>query len=276
MAGLVGAELAEHGATEQVDVADRIQDLVDHELVGVAQPVLVEYPVVVEHDGVVHAAAERQVALAQRLDIAQKTERARAAHFLQEGRRRKVDARVLAELVEHRVIEIHLEVHLESVERPKFGPLVAVFDTHRFPDADEFLRRILFLDAGGLQQEHERAGAAVHDRHFRGGQVDDDVVDAEACKCRHQVLDGRNLDAVPDQRRAQHRFADEQRIGRNVDRLVEIDAAEQDAGIFRGRPQRHVHLFAGVQTDAGGANGSLECTLSQHRYSVWPGIRLKT
>ena len=43
----------------------------------------------------------------------------------------------------------------------------------------EALRRVLLGDAGGLEQEHERAGAAIHDRHFRRIHLDDGVVDAE-------------------------------------------------------------------------------------------------
>ena len=46
---------------------------------------------------------------------------------------------MLAQLVEYGVIEVHLEVDLEAVERHQFGPLVAVLDLDRALDADETL-----------------------------------------------------------------------------------------------------------------------------------------
>src|SRR5687768_17970871 len=76
VARLVAVERADEAVPEQVQVADRIEDLVLDELVLVAQAVLVEDPIVVEHDRVVHRAAQREVALAQHLDVAHEAERA--------------------------------------------------------------------------------------------------------------------------------------------------------------------------------------------------------
>ena len=44
----------------------------------------------------------------------------------------------------------------------------------------------------------------------------------------------------------------------------EIDAAEHDAGIGRGRTQREIDLLAGVQADAGGADHVLQRALLDH------------
>ncbi len=65
----------------------------------------------------------------------------------------------------------------------------------------------LLLDAGGLEQEHERRGAAVHDRHLGGREIDERVVDAEPGHRRQQVLDGADLRVVVLERRAEHRLA---------------------------------------------------------------------
>src|SRR6185295_13853823 len=60
--GLVAAELADEAVAEKIEVTDRIEDLVLHELVLVAQAVFVEHAEVVEHDRVVEVAAEREIA----------------------------------------------------------------------------------------------------------------------------------------------------------------------------------------------------------------------
>ena len=61
--------------------------------------------------------------------------------------------------------------------------------------------------------------------------------------------------------------ADQQRVGRYVNRWLEIDAAEIDAGVLGSRPQGHVDLLAGVQADTGRPDSRLERTLSQHSHS---------
>ncbi len=98
--------------------------------------------------------------------------RARLISFRKEVVEKSIDARC-AMPVEDRVLEIDLEVDAEAVVRLEAHPLVAVLDLDALAHADEALRRVLLLDAGRLQQEHERRGAAVHDRHFGRGQVDE-------------------------------------------------------------------------------------------------------
>ncbi len=126
------------------------------------------------------------------------------------------------------------------------------------------LARVLLGDAGGLQQEHERTGRAVHDRHFRRGQVDVGVVDAQAGQRRHQVLDRLDLGRAAAQAGAQHGLGDQVGARGYFDHRVEIDAAEHDAGIHRGRAQGEEHLLAAVQAHAGGADHVLEGALAQH------------
>ena len=45
---------------------------------------------------------------------------------------------------------------------------------------------------------------------------------------------------------------------------IKIDAPEHDAGVRRGRTQREIDLFSGVQPDAGGANDVLQRALLDH------------
>jgi hypothetical protein len=162
------------------------------------------------------------------------------------------------------MIERDAEIHFEAVERGELSPLVAVLDADLATDADEAFRRVLLFNARRLQQKHEWTGASVHDRDLRSGKVDDHVVDAEPGEGRHQMLNRRHLDAVLHERGAEHRFAHELRIGRNVHRPVEIDAAEHDARVLGRRAQGHVDLLPRVQPDAGGAYRRLQSALSQH------------
>ncbi len=121
------------------------------ELVLVAQSVLVEDAVIIENDGIVQVAAEREIARAQAFQIAHEAEGPRAAHFAQERRRREVHGSDLRMLLERRVIEFDLEIDLEAVVGVETRPLVAVLDLQTFENPDEALRRLLFLDARGLQ-----------------------------------------------------------------------------------------------------------------------------
>ncbi len=117
MTRLVGAQFADEAVSQEIDIADGIKNFVNDEFIGVAQPVFVEDSVIVEHDRIIHTAPEREISLAQCFDIAQETEGARAAHFLEERCRRKIDSGLLGNLVEYRMIELDLKVHFEPIER---------------------------------------------------------------------------------------------------------------------------------------------------------------
>ena len=55
---------------------------------------------------------------------------------------------------------------------------VVIQGCRRAQHAQEALGRVLQRDAGALEQEDERRRRAVEDRHFLGGDVDDEVVDS--------------------------------------------------------------------------------------------------
>ena len=120
------------------------------------------------------------------------------------------------------------------------------------------------MDAGRLDQEHERTGAAIHDRHFGGGQLDDRVVDTQAGQGRQQVLDRLDLDRVLNQTGAKLGVADQIGPCRDFHGSILIKAAKHDAGIGAGRQQGHIDLAATVQTHASGADGLAQCALLEH------------
>jgi len=63
----------------------------------------------------------------------------------------------------------------------------------------------------------EAGGAAIHDRHFTGIDLDKAVVDVEAAQGRQQVLDGANRHAaVVSEHGAQGQVLDRVDVGRDV------------------------------------------------------------
>ena len=248
----------------QVQVAHRIEDLVADELVGVAQAVVVDHAEFVEHDRVVHRATEAEVALAHEFEIAHETEGARAADFADVALGRELDHRARLRRGNGRMIEFDGEAQAETVVRLETGDLVAVAHFHGLEDADEALGRVLFDDAGRLQQEHEGAGGTVHDRHFGRRQFDVEIVDAQARQRGHQVLDGHRLGALAGQTGAEHGLGHQVGAGGDLDDGIQIDATEHDAGIDRCRAQGQEDLVATVQAHAGGADHVLQGALLGH------------
>ena len=163
------------------------------------------------------------------------------------------------------MVELDREAQAETVVGIETDPLVVLDVLHRLLHAQEAFRRLLFLDAGRLQQKDEGCGAAVEDRDLRGVHIDVEVVDAKPGQRRHQVLDGADLGAAT-LKSGTHPGVDHGiGVAAELDRRVEIDAAEHDAGIGRGRPQHQIDLAATVQTDAGGTDQGLQRALTDHR-----------
>src|SRR6185503_8145703 len=75
MAGLVRAESANDGMAQQVEIADRVEHLVLHELVLVAQTVRVEHTKFVHHDRVVQTAAKAEALSTHGLHVLHEAER---------------------------------------------------------------------------------------------------------------------------------------------------------------------------------------------------------
>ena len=258
-------EESDEAVAEQVQVADGVQHLVLDELVLVPQPVLVEDTVVVHDDGVVEVTAESEVVVAQALQIAHESERPRTADFLHEGGGRKVHRRLAHAPVKGGMVELDRERDLEALERFETRPLVPVLHGYRLPDSDELLGRVLLLDAGRLNQEYERTGAAVHDRHFRCAHVHVRVVDAESRHGREQVLDSGHTDVTAAQRGGERGVPDVLGTCLDLHHDIQIDPAEYDSGIRRSGPERQVDLAATVKSDARGPDDVLQRTLPDHR-----------
>ena len=79
-----------------------------------------------------------------------------------------------------------------------------------------------------------------------------------------QVLDGLHLGAASGNSRRQPRIGHGLGRHRDIDRLRQVDSAEHDARIGRGRPQRELHALTAVQAHANGAGNGFERSLWQH------------
>ncbi|MCY1435615.1 hypothetical protein D9M71_517160 [compost metagenome] len=122
------------------------------------------------------------------------------------------------------------------------------------------------MQAGGLDQEHERTGTAVHDRYFRRRQLDIGVVDAQTRHRREQVLHGIHFDVTLDQGGRHGGFADIRGPRGDFHHGVEVGSAEHDAGIHRSRFQGEVNLLPRVQADTGSPDDVLQGALSDHGF----------
>ena len=174
------------------------------------------------------------------------------------------------------MVEIDAEFNAESVVGLEPGILVTVTDLDGALDTDEAFGTVLFLYPGGLEQEDEGTGTAIHDRYLRGTHIHVGVVDSQPGKGRQQVFHGRHPHVAVDQCGREPSVADVVRAGTNLDRLVEIHATKDDAGIRGRRTQRQVHLVARMQANTGGANHVFECALLDHCLgSLTPESRTK-
>ena len=155
MPGLVRRERREERLAQQIQVADRVEQLVPDEFIGEAQALGVQYAVLVEHHGIVESAAERKAVVAQVLDLVHEAEGARARDFLEVRGLGEIDFHRLRRALDHRMAEIDREGELVPLERLEARPFVAVGHLNPPNDAQEALRRRLLDDAGLLDEQHE-------------------------------------------------------------------------------------------------------------------------
>src|SRR4029079_8057390 len=264
VAGTVRHEVADHRVAAERAIADRVEDLGADELVLEAEGV-VQRAVLPDHDALVERAAEREAALAEHLDFLQEAERPR--------RRDLLDEAVLGDphrprlVADKRVIYATAVVDLEMIGGVERNPLVPLAQRNRPQHLEELLRRRQLLDARLVQHEvDERGGAAVHDRHFRAVQLDDDVVDAERRQGGEQVLD----------RLHRHRFTSQSCRELNASKMrdrcrhfqpAEVGALETDAEVGRRGLERKRDLVAGMKTYSGTGDGATKSALGDHDLS---------
>jgi hypothetical protein len=78
------------------------------------------------------------------------------------------------------------------------------------------------------------------------------------------MFDGGHFDITLVQGRTHRGIADILGMGLDIDRMIQIRAAEDDAGIGQRRPQGHQDFLTRMQSHPRGPNRILECSLIQH------------
>jgi hypothetical protein len=152
------------------------------------------------------------------------------------------------------------------VRRVQRDALVTLRERDRAKDLQVLARRREPLHARFLDQVDEWRGAAIHDRDFRGVQLDDGVVDAEADQCGQQVLHGVHRAGVAGEAGGIVHPGQVLHGGRNL-HVGEIRAAETNPEI-RGRgPEGERDLVTGVKADTRAGNRSPKCPLCDHQAS---------
>ena len=138
---------------------------------------------------------------------------------------------------------------LEVIRGVERDALVAARDRDRAHDLQILPRRLQPLHARFVNDVEERRRAAVHDRHFRRVQLDDDVVDPHADERREQMLD--RLDRHFVARQAGRELNPRQVVHRRGHFVIaQIGATEPDAEISRCGFECEIDLDAGVKTDS--------------------------
>src|SRR3546814_1328608 len=89
---------------QQIQIADRIENLVADKLVVVAQAVVVDDAKIVERHHIVEAGAEAEVIRAQHIEFAHEPKGARARNFLDVIGGREINDRILTGILEHRML----------------------------------------------------------------------------------------------------------------------------------------------------------------------------
>src|SRR5690625_2337176 len=97
--------------------------------------------------------------------------------------------------LDDRMVELDGKIEAETVVRFKPGPAVSVAHLHLLFYANKAFGRVLFGNAGRLDQKNKGAGAAVHDGHLGRAEMNMNVVYAQAGQGRQEMLNGGHPDA---------------------------------------------------------------------------------
>src|SRR5690625_3820437 len=163
--------------------------------------------------------------------------------------------------------------HLKAIKRQETGRFVSIGHRQRFFDSNKLLGGSLLLDARRLNQKYEWPSTAVRNRYFRGAEPGTRVGKAPSRHRGQEVLRRRGFYVTLDQGGGRRGLADVLSFGLYPIHRVEIHPAKDNPGINRRRQKGQINLLACVQSDAGGANGVLKGTLSDH-YCILPTLVL--
>ena len=256
MAGALGDDAALNTPPRQRKVADQVQHLVAHELVGETQrPVL--HAVLRENDRALGRRAADQAHVAQLGLVFAESERACRGDLAGVVAGFQVGRELLTADGRREVDDVVDTVAGAGIDADELAS-VAYLDLPE--DADVLAAAALLLQSDRLERLDIRQGAPVEDRQFEIVHFDDHVIDAEADQRREQVLGGRDQHGLAHQAGGVADLGDVAAVGGNLE-VVEISPAEDDARAGGRCHQPHRDLGARVQADAAKLNVGPDCLL---------------
>lgn len=244
MAGANGDDVGLDGDADQGDVSDDIEDFVANEFVLKSKGFLGDDFVSLDDDGGVEGAALDEALFEQFLNIFVNGESACRSDL------RLID---LGVDVDGHVLGVNPSIIGGGAGDPQAvvgegdDGAIAVGDGDGGLDCE--IGAFLFLvDRFGLvDQVDERAGGAVHNWRLGGVHFDDGVVHTHSAEGGEHVLDGVELDVLRGDRGVTHQVGGHGNERAHFGFAVEIDAAEDDAGVLGGGFDRKGDVLSGVQ-----------------------------
>src|ERR1700723_3372542 len=135
VSGAIGWVEANDGRARERQIADRIERLVAHELIGVAEPFRVEDGVTIDGDRILERGAQRVAGPPQSLNVADESESSGAGDIAPESRRIKIEHPALA--ANCRRFEVDLDVEAEAAfGGEEFGEAALMIHAHRLDDLE--------------------------------------------------------------------------------------------------------------------------------------------
>src|ERR1700679_4143601 len=133
MSGAIGPVEANDGGARERQIADPVERLVAHELIGVAEPFRVEDGVAIDGDRILERGAERIAGPPQSLNVADESEGSGAGNIASERRRIQIEHPALA--ANRRRFEVDLDVETEAAFGGReFGETALMIHADRLDD----------------------------------------------------------------------------------------------------------------------------------------------
>ena len=174
---------------DNIQIANRIQNLMPHKFIRIAQAVGIQHIGVVNHNRVGQIAAQPQPVLAHHFHFVHKPEGARPCDFFQIRAACKINFKTRRGAVKHRMVEFNRQADFKPLIRLETHPFSRLLDFYRFIDLQKFFQGFLLHHTGILQQKNKRQAAAVHNRDFGRVQFNRHIINAICRQCRHNVFD---------------------------------------------------------------------------------------
>ena len=96
-------------------------------------------------------------------------------------------------MTDHLGIKLDLDCQTKALgKRQQFGKPFTLRDPQTLQNLDITAIAILLPDTGAVNHLDKRRRAAIHDRRFRSVDLDENIVDLQRIKRRHQMLDRRD------------------------------------------------------------------------------------